>query len=129
VFIYDMVYITVDRVLSGKIRSVRDWIEHVGRDHLHHRLEAVLGNRTHTVLFIYALSSALGIGATVLLMASPLSAWLLICQTVSILVTVTILERRGRWQGSRVGSLAPGEGEGQGEGSAGRGRHVRDDAH
>lgn len=97
VFIYDMIYITADRVLAGRVRSVREWIEYVGRDHLHHRLEAVLGRREHAVLFIYGMSCALGVGATVLLRtASRLSAALLLLQAVVILVMVTILERRGR---------------------------------
>ncbi|MBI4561750.1 MAG: hypothetical protein HY724_06865, partial [Candidatus Rokubacteria bacterium] len=52
--------------------------------------------REYAVLFIYALSSALGVGATVLLMASPLSAYLLIFQAILILLMVAILERRGR---------------------------------
>lgn len=97
VFTYDMIYITADRVLSGRVRSVREWIEYVGRDHLHHRLEAVLGRKEHAVLFIYGMSCALGVGATVLLRtASRLSAALLLLQAVVILVMVTILERRGR---------------------------------
>jgi len=96
VFTYDMVYITADRIVSGKVRCVRDWIEYVGRDHLHHRLAAVLGRPEDAVLFIYAMSVALGVGATVLLMASPLSAVLLVGQAVVILLMVTILERRGR---------------------------------
>ncbi|MBI4562157.1 MAG: undecaprenyl/decaprenyl-phosphate alpha-N-acetylglucosaminyl 1-phosphate transferase [Candidatus Rokubacteria bacterium] len=96
VFIFDMIYITADRVASGKVKSLREWIEYVGRDHLHHRLEMVLGRRDYAVLFIYALSSALGVGATVLLMSSPLSAYLLIFQAILILLMVAILERRGR---------------------------------
>lgn len=97
VFTYDMIYLTADRVFSGRVKSVREWIEYVGRDHLHHRLEAVLGRQEYAVLFIYAMSCALGLGATVLLRtASPLSAWLLIAQAVVILAMVTILERRGR---------------------------------
>lgn len=96
VFIYDMVYITADRVLSGKVKSPRDWIEYVGRDHLHHRMEQILGRREHAVLFIYALSIALSVGAMVLLMASPPAALLLICQALNIFLLITILERKGR---------------------------------
>ncbi len=96
VFIYDMVYITADRVVSGKVKSFKEWIDHVGRDHLHHRLEIVLGKQEYAVFFIYALSASLSVGATVLLMSSPRSAVLLILQASVILVMVTILERRGR---------------------------------
>jgi len=103
VFIYDMLYITVDRVVSGKVKSFREWIEYVGRDHLHHRLVEILGKQEYAVLFIYALSISLSVGATVLLMASPLSVWLLIVQAIIILVMVTLLERKGRRPGSPPG--------------------------
>jgi len=106
VLIYDMAYITVDRIASGKVRTFREWIEYVGRDHLHHRLEAIFGRKEEAVLFIYALSCTLSVGATVLLMASPLSAWLLIGQAIVILGMVTLLERRGR----RAAGSSPGEG-------------------
>ncbi len=96
VFIYDMLYITVERVALGKVKNVREWIEYVGRDHLHHRMEKVLGRKEYAALFVYALSLTLGLGATVLLMASPLAALLLIFQAVVILLVVTILERRAR---------------------------------
>lgn len=95
-FIYDMFYITVERIASGKVRSPLEWIEYVGRDHLHHRLEQIIGRRDYTVLFIYAFSLALGAGATVLLMASPISAVLLLLQAILILLIVTVLERQGR---------------------------------
>jgi len=96
VFIYDMLYITIERVALGKVKSFREWIEYVGRDHLHHRMEKVLGRKEHAALFVYALSLTLGLGATVLLMASPPAALLLIFQAVVILLVVTILERRAR---------------------------------
>lgn len=96
VFIYDMLYITVERIVSGKVKSFKEWIEYVGRDHLHHRLVEVLGKQEYAVLFIYALSLSLSVGATVLLMASPLSMWLLIGQAIVILGMVTLLERKGR---------------------------------
>jgi len=97
VFTYDMIYITADRVLSGRVRSFRGWIDYVGRDHLHHRLEQVLGRREYAVLFIFALSGALGVGATLLLRTvSSMSAALLLVQAILVLLMVTILERRGR---------------------------------
>jgi UDP-GlcNAc:undecaprenyl-phosphate GlcNAc-1-phosphate transferase len=96
VFIYDMIYITADRVLTGRVRSFAEWIEYVGRDHLHHRLEAVLGRPEYAVLFIFGMNAVLGVSAAVLLMASPFSTWLLLLQAIVILLMVTILERRGR---------------------------------
>jgi len=96
VFIYDMLYVTIERVALGKVKSFREWIEYVGRDHLHHRMERVLGRKEYAVLFVYALSLTLGVGATILLMSSPAAAFLLVFQAVIILLVVTVLERRGR---------------------------------
>lgn len=111
IFIYDMVYITIDRIWSGKVRSFKGWIEYVGRDHLHHRLEALLGGRARSVLFIYGMSVSLGLTATVLRHADTRDALLLIAQGVIILLIITILEREGnrrlREPGVRRGG-APG---------------------
>jgi UDP-GlcNAc:undecaprenyl-phosphate GlcNAc-1-phosphate transferase len=101
VFIYDMLYITIERVARGKVKSFREWIEYVGRDHLHHRMEKVLGKKEYAALFVYALSLTLGLGATILLMSSPAAAFLLIFQAVIILLVVTILERRGSRRASK----------------------------
>lgn len=101
VFIYDMLYITIERVARGKVKSFREWMEYVGRDHLHHRMEKVLGRKEYAVLFVYTLSLILGMGATILLMSSPAAAFLLISQAVIILLVVTILERRGRRRASK----------------------------
>ncbi|HEU5394994.1 MAG TPA: MraY family glycosyltransferase [Candidatus Methylomirabilis sp.] len=107
IFIYDMVYITVERIWSGKVRSFKGWIEYVGRDHLHHRLEALLGGRGRSVLFIYGMSVSLGLTATVLRHADTRDALLLIAQGVIILVIITILEREGNRRLREVG-IRPG---------------------
>ena len=127
VFIYDMLYITVERVALGKVKNVREWIEYVGRDHLHHRMEKVLGRKEYAALFVYALSLTLGLVATVLLMASPPAAFLLIFQAVVILLVVTILERRARnGVPSSTGLAGPDEHARQlvQTGSAGKGEHT-----
>lgn len=96
VLIFDMVHITVDRILLGKVRSLQQWIEYVGRDHLHHRIALVLGGPKRSVLFIYLLTFCLGIGAVVLLRARTIDVFLLIVQAAMIVAMITILERRGR---------------------------------
>ncbi len=88
-------------MVLGKVKSFQEWIEYVGRDHLHHRMERVLGRKEYAVLFVYTLSLTLGVGATILLMSSPAAAFLLIFQAVIILLVVTVLERRGRRRASK----------------------------
>ncbi|MBI5287177.1 MAG: undecaprenyl/decaprenyl-phosphate alpha-N-acetylglucosaminyl 1-phosphate transferase [Deltaproteobacteria bacterium] len=92
VLIYDRVYITVNRFLAGKVKTLKEWLDYVGNDHLHHRMEAILLGRGKSVLFIYLLSFTLGINALVLRDASSVEAWLLLLQATAILIVVTILE-------------------------------------
>jgi UDP-GlcNAc:undecaprenyl-phosphate GlcNAc-1-phosphate transferase len=96
ILIYDMVHTTVDRIYLGKVRTVKGYLEYVGKDHMHHRLERVLGSRTETVFIIFLLSIALGLAGVVLRNARTVDALFLLLQATIIVVVVSILERRGR---------------------------------
>ncbi|MHC4687378.1 MAG: glycosyltransferase family 4 protein [Planctomycetota bacterium] len=96
VLIFDMVYITVDRILTRKVLSLRQWIEYVGKDHLHHRIAYALGGQKKSVLFIYLLSFCLGASALLIRNARLFDAVLLLLQASIFVVLITILERRGR---------------------------------
>ncbi len=95
VLIFDTTHMTIARIATGKVTSVREWLEYTGRDHLHHRLEAVFGSRRQSVLFIYGLSICLGLAAIALRNARTVDALLLIGQAVIITLLVTILEHEG----------------------------------
>jgi UDP-GlcNAc:undecaprenyl-phosphate GlcNAc-1-phosphate transferase len=94
--IFDMVHITIDRILSGKVLSLRQWIEYVGKDHLHHRIAGALGGQKRSVIFIYLLSICFGASAILLRKAGTADALILLLQTVILIALITILERRGR---------------------------------
>lgn len=97
VLIADMAFITADRIFRGKILNFREWLEYVGKDHLHHRLFFVLGDKKRAVFFIYAFAITLGISALVLRHADTLNAVLLLIQAVFIVVILGgILERQLR---------------------------------
>ena len=93
VLIYDMIHITVARVLTKKVRTVKEWIDFVGQDHLHHRLERALGSRQASVGMIFVLTICLGLAAMVLRHADTADAVMLLAQAVLILLMITILER------------------------------------
>lgn len=95
VFIFDMIHITVTRILSGKVRTLGEWIAYVGRDHLHHRMEALLGSKRKAVLLIFLLSISMGLGAMALVNAQTREAVLLSVQAIVIVSVVTVLERAG----------------------------------
>jgi UDP-GlcNAc:undecaprenyl-phosphate/decaprenyl-phosphate GlcNAc-1-phosphate transferase len=95
VFIYDMTYITVARIFSGKVRSFRDWIAYVGRDHLHHRLASLLGSKRQAVFLVFLFAICTGLAAIALVHASTMEAVILILQAVVIVVIFSILEHAG----------------------------------
>jgi UDP-GlcNAc:undecaprenyl-phosphate GlcNAc-1-phosphate transferase len=96
ILIFDMAHITIDRILTGKVKNLRDWIEYVGKDHLHHRLADALGSKRRSVLFIYLMAVCLGMSALMLRNADTLDAVLLILQASILVMLITILERHGR---------------------------------
>ena len=101
VLIFDMFYITIDRIAAGKVASIRQWLEYVGRDHLHHRLAAVLDSNVKSVVFIFVLNGCLGISAVVLRHAGLLEASLLLVQALLLVLMISVLERFGRFLGKR----------------------------
>jgi UDP-GlcNAc:undecaprenyl-phosphate GlcNAc-1-phosphate transferase len=96
VLIYDMIHITAERIAAGKVKTIKQWIDYVGKDHLHHRLERVLGNRQSSVAMIWVLTICLGLAAIVLRKAGTSEAIMLLAQAALILIMITILEHQGR---------------------------------
>lgn len=96
ILIFDMTYITVERIITGKVKSFRDWIDYVGKDHIHHRMYALLGDRRKAVLFIYFLCATLGISAIALRYARTIDGILLVFQAFLITIVVSILEYSSR---------------------------------
>jgi len=96
VLIYDMIHITVERVATGKVHSVKEWLDYVGKDHLHHRLERALGSRQASVAMIFLLTICLGLSAMALRHAGLQEAGFLLVQAGLIVAMITVLEITGR---------------------------------
>jgi UDP-GlcNAc:undecaprenyl-phosphate GlcNAc-1-phosphate transferase len=77
------------------VRSFRDWIAYVGRDHLHHRLASLLGSNRNAVLLVFSLSICMGLAAIALVHARALEATLLILQAVFVAFIFAVLEHAG----------------------------------
>ncbi len=91
ILIFDMVYITIERYATGKIKNLTEWIEYVGRDHFHHRLVTHGLTNFTSVLFIFLLSATLGISALVLKHAETVDSFLLLGQAGAIYAILVIL--------------------------------------
>ncbi len=96
VLVFDMVYITVSRIARKKVRTFKEWIEYVDKDHLHHRLLGMGFTRVQTVLFIYMIQAVFALGALVLKKATTFQAVLLLCQGLLVLIIIAVLMIAGR---------------------------------
>jgi UDP-GlcNAc:undecaprenyl-phosphate GlcNAc-1-phosphate transferase len=96
VLIYDTAYISLERIITGKVKGFQDWIDYVGTDHIHHRLLVIFGDRSKVVFFIFFLCATLGISAITLRGASTSDGILTVVQAFLITVIVSILEYSGR---------------------------------
>ncbi len=94
--IFDILYTTGRRVIKGKVSGLKEWIEYLGKDRLHHRLADVLGGPKRGVVLIHLLSICLGISAVTLRYARTIDSILLIIQALMIVLVLSILETYGR---------------------------------
>lgn len=101
--IYDMVFTTIERIASGKVTSLRSWLEYTGRDHLHHRLEALGLSRSQVVLVICFLSMAVGLSAIAIYESATYVGLTLIIQTICVYGVFALLELLGREKARRSG--------------------------
>jgi UDP-GlcNAc:undecaprenyl-phosphate GlcNAc-1-phosphate transferase len=96
IFIFDMTYITIARILNGRVKTFKEWIEYTGKDHLHHRLVSLGFTEIQTVLFIYLIALSLGLGAINLRATSDLKVYSELLQGLCILTIIVILMLAGR---------------------------------
>ncbi|HXG17430.1 MAG TPA: MraY family glycosyltransferase [Calidithermus sp.] len=94
--LFDILFVSVARVVQGKVRTLAEWLAYTGRDHIHHRFEALGLGRAQSVLLIYFIAATLGLSAMVLSEARPGEAWLVLVQAGCVLTIVAILEAVGR---------------------------------
>lgn len=93
--IYDMTFTTVARIITGKVASFKSWLDYTGKDHLHHRLEALGLSRGRVVLTICFLNMAIGLGSITLFEARTYGGVALIVQAICVYIVVALLEVLG----------------------------------
>ena len=96
VLIFDMIYITVERIITRKVSTLKEWIDYVGTDHLHHRLFFLLGDKWKAVLTIFLYSTILGLSSIALRNARMIDSILLVGQAFLIAIIFSVIEYAGR---------------------------------
>jgi UDP-GlcNAc:undecaprenyl-phosphate GlcNAc-1-phosphate transferase len=94
--LFDIAFVSVARVLSGKVHTVHEWLAYTGKDHIHHRFEALGLRKSETVLMLYLISATLGLSAMLLEKATRQQAFLLLVQAACVLTIIAMLEGVGR---------------------------------
>ena len=94
--LFDIAFVGVARVVTGKVASLPEWLAYTGKDHIHHRFAALGLTRAQSVLLIYFISATLGLSAMLLENATPREAILVLMQAACVLAIVAVLEGAGR---------------------------------
>ena len=94
--LFDIAFVGVVRVVTGKVHSVREWLAYTGKDHIHHRFEALGLTKAQSVFLIYFIAGTLGLSALQLKQATQREAALILVQAACVLAIIAILEGLGR---------------------------------
>ena len=97
--LFDIAFVGTVRVVTGKVHGVREWLAYAGRDHIHHRFEALGFSRPRSVFLIFSISTTLGLSAMLLERATPSQAVLILLQAICVLMLIAVLETVGRGRG------------------------------
>jgi len=97
--LFDITFVGVVRVITGKVHSVGEWLAYTARDHIHHRFEALGLTRTETVLLIFFMAATFGLSAMLLKDATKHEAALILIQAGCVLAIIAVLEGVARGRG------------------------------
>ena len=94
--LFDIAFVGIVRVVTGKVHSLREWLAYTGKDHIHHRFEALGLTKPQSVFLLYFIAITLGFSAILLKQTTPREAALILVQAACVLAIIAILEGVGR---------------------------------
>ncbi|MDX8409251.1 MAG: MraY family glycosyltransferase [Mariprofundales bacterium] len=98
VMIFDMIYTTVARVHRGDVKNLHQWVDYVGKDHLHHRLLYMGCSQWQAVLMIVSFTLVMGLAALAIIKGTMFSTVLLLLQALVFyaMLSFLMLRRHGK---------------------------------
>jgi UDP-GlcNAc:undecaprenyl-phosphate/decaprenyl-phosphate GlcNAc-1-phosphate transferase len=99
--LFDIAFVGIVRVVTGKVHSVREWLAYTGKDHIHHRFEALGLTKAQSVFLIYFVAGTLGLSALLLKQTTARDATVILIQAACVLALIAILEGVGRGRPGR----------------------------
>lgn len=94
--LFDIAFVGIVRIVTGKVATIGEWLAYTGKDHIHHRFEALGLTKTQSVLLIFFIAATLGLSAIVLKGGGGREAAVILGQAVCVLAIIAILEGVGR---------------------------------
>ncbi|MCX7956851.1 MAG: undecaprenyl/decaprenyl-phosphate alpha-N-acetylglucosaminyl 1-phosphate transferase [Endomicrobia bacterium] len=96
--IYDMVYITISRIKNKQVRNFKEYIEYVGKDHIHHRLLKLGFNVPQAVFFVLLLSITTGFYSLIMkqVFTKDISSIVVLIQASLIFIMISVIMYVGR---------------------------------
>ena len=88
--IYDISMTSFIRIREGAVKTVREWLDYVGKDHFHHRIYSMGIRKSDAVIILYAVNILLGFSAVIVRTGGPLEAYLALVQAFIILAAFTV---------------------------------------
>jgi UDP-GlcNAc:undecaprenyl-phosphate/decaprenyl-phosphate GlcNAc-1-phosphate transferase len=92
ILIYDMAYTNLSRIVTGKVKGLRELLAFTGHDHFHHRISGILGGRNLTVAFLVLVNVIFGLAALALRDAGFFTAVVLIVQALAVFLIISFVE-------------------------------------
>ncbi|MBI5015000.1 MAG: undecaprenyl/decaprenyl-phosphate alpha-N-acetylglucosaminyl 1-phosphate transferase [Deltaproteobacteria bacterium] len=94
--LFDLAYTSVERFASRKVSTLGQLLAYTGKDHIHHRLSAVLGSRGATVVFLYVFSACVGVVAVAAPRVGTGMVLILVTQVTVVAGLISALEISAR---------------------------------
>ena len=88
--IFDITMTTFLRIRDGEVKTFRQWIDYVGKDHFHHRLYEVGIGKWNAVWTMYTVTIMLGFSAIIIRTGGFVEAYLALLQACVVLVGFTV---------------------------------------
>ena len=89
--IFDTTMTTFFRIKDETVKTIKEWLDYVGKDHLHHRLYAVGIGKENAVWTMYLFTILLGFSAIIIRTGGPLEAYLALMQAFVVLIIFTAI--------------------------------------
>jgi len=92
ILIYDMAYTNISRIVTGKVKGIRELLAFTGHDHFHHRINGILASKNLTVVFLVLVNIVFGLGALALRDAQFFTAMVLLAQALAVFLMISLME-------------------------------------